>query len=116
MALRARSSIFFGTVITSAAIAAACGSDDTSLFSPGADGGEGGGFTDSSFVPSEGGGFVGGDSSVPVGPIVIAPADKVLDVTAGGTIPTISYTATVGGVSVTPAWSIDRGEIGSIDV
>ncbi|MGH7285677.1 MAG: hypothetical protein ACRELY_29515, partial [Polyangiaceae bacterium] len=114
-ALRARVSIFFGAVITSAAIAAACGSDDSSIFGGGPDGG--GGFTDGSIItPGDGGGFVSGDSSTPVGPIVIAPADKVLDVTSGGTLPTISYAATVGGVAVTPAWSIDRGEIGSIDV
>lgn len=115
MAFRARASIFFLTVITSAAIAAACGSDDSSIFNSGDDGG--GSFTDGSIIaPGDGGGFIGSDSAVPVGPIVISPADKVLDVVAGGTVPTISYTATVGGIAVHPAWSIDRGEIGAIDV
>lgn len=115
MALRARSSVLFGILVSVCAIAAACGSDDSSIFGGGPDGG--GTLDDGTvFTPNDGGGFVTGDSSTPSGPIVIAPADKIIDVANGATTPTISYTATVGGAPVTPAWSLDRGELGSIDV
>src|SRR6185312_7455303 len=49
------------------------------------------------------------------GPLVIAPADQVM-MAAPGAMPTVQYTATINGQSVAPAWTIDRGEIGSIDV
>ena len=31
-------------------------------------------------------------------------------------MPTVQYTATINGASVSPAWTIDRGELGAIDV
>jgi hypothetical protein len=49
------------------------------------------------------------------GPLVIAPLDQVLSA-APGAMPTLQYSATINGASVAPAWTIDRGEIGSIDV
>jgi hypothetical protein len=58
--------------------------------------------------------------STPVDPdaatLSIEPADSVLDVIVGGTIPTISYVAKASGAPVAVAWGIDRGEIGSINV
>jgi len=45
----------------------------------------------------------------------IAPLDSVIDVTVGGAIPTVTYTATADGKTVAPAWKVDRGEIGIID-
>ncbi len=49
------------------------------------------------------------------GPLTIAPLAQVLTITPG-MMPTVQYTATVGGASVSPAWTIDRGELGTIDV
>jgi hypothetical protein len=49
------------------------------------------------------------------GQLVIAPLDQVV-VAAPGAMPTLQYSATVNSASVSPAWTIDRGEIGSIDV
>ncbi|MGZ3430031.1 MAG: hypothetical protein ACXVCV_25445, partial [Polyangia bacterium] len=49
------------------------------------------------------------------GQLVIAPLDQVV-VAAPGMMPTLQYSATVNSASVSPAWTIDRGEIGSIDV
>ncbi|HEX8951643.1 MAG TPA: hypothetical protein VF945_07340 [Polyangia bacterium] len=69
-------------------------------------------------------GVVGGGSDLAVGPVdtgdmsgplVIMPADKVIT-TVPGMMPTQQYTATINGASVAPAWTIDRGELGTIDV
>ena len=49
------------------------------------------------------------------GPLVITPIDQVVPA-APGAMPTVQYAATVNGMSVAPQWTIDRGEIGSIDV
>jgi len=48
--------------------------------------------------------------------LAIEPVDKILDVTVGGTLPTIAYVAKASGTPVAVAWSIDRGELGKIDV
>lgn len=115
MVFRARATLLFSVVLISGGIAGACGSDDSSTF----DGGVDSGLDDGSLISNDGGiiGF-GNDGSTtnPKGPLVIAPADKIIDVTFGTAIAPVSYTATVGGVSVSPAWSIDRGELGAIDV
>jgi hypothetical protein len=49
------------------------------------------------------------------GPLAITPLDKVVTA-APGAMPTVQYAATINGQSVAPAWTIDRGEIGTIDV
>lgn len=80
-------------------------SDDTST-----SGETGGGDEDTSF----------NIDSTPLDPdaatLAIEPADQVLDVTVGGTIPTISYVAKASGAPVAVAWGIDRGEIGALNV
>src|SRR5437763_14845071 len=55
------------------------------------------------------------DNGDMAGPLVIAPLDQVVTA-APGAMPTVQYTATVNGTSVAPQWTIDRGEIGTIDV
>ncbi|HEV8248312.1 MAG TPA: hypothetical protein VGP93_21195, partial [Polyangiaceae bacterium] len=72
-----------------------------------------------------GGGLnVGGESAV--GPLVITPLDPVMDVTVengmvtsttlvGGAATPLTFSATAGGAPVMPAWSIERGELGSMD-
>jgi hypothetical protein len=55
------------------------------------------------------------DTGDMAGQLVIAPIDQVV-IAAPGTMPTLQYSASVNGASVSPAWTIDRGEIGSIDV
>lgn len=116
MAFRTRATLVFGVSIFVAGVAGACGSDGDSNF--GADGGST--FNDdsgqSTQPDSSGIGIGGGDgSTTPKGPLVIAPADKVIDVTAGSTITPVNYTATISGTAVSPTWSIDRGELGSIN-
>ncbi len=49
------------------------------------------------------------------GPLVIAPLNQTIT-TAPGTMPTLQYTATINGSSVSPQWTIDRGELGTLDV
>ncbi|HEX7665308.1 MAG TPA: hypothetical protein VF407_12375 [Polyangiaceae bacterium] len=116
MPLRARSSLFFAAALTASAIFAACGSDDSSQFGDGSDGGEGSDATfDGSQPFSDGGGFTN-DGSTPSGPITITPADQVIDIPVGASIPTVTYQALQSGKSVGALWSIDRGEIGSIDL
>jgi hypothetical protein len=58
----------------------------------------------------------GNGSDMVLGDLVIMPLDQTLPVTVGGTVPTLSFTASVNGASVAPAWTVDRGEIGTIDV
>jgi hypothetical protein len=116
MVFRTRATLLFGVVLLVGGVAGACGSDDTSIFEK--DGGSTSG-DDSGGLGGDGGmiGLGGGDgSTTPKGPMVIVPINKVIDVTAGTTITPVNYTATIGGVAVAPAWSIDRGELGSIDV
>ena len=48
--------------------------------------------------------------------IIITPPDQTLSMTQGGTPPTLQYTAVVDGQTVLPSWSIDVGELASIDV
>ncbi len=55
------------------------------------------------------------DNGDMAGPLVIAPLDQVVTA-APGAMPTVQYAATVNGQPVSPAWTIDRGEIGTIDV
>jgi len=55
------------------------------------------------------------DNGDMAGPLVISPLDQVVTAMPG-TMPTVQYAATVNGMSVAPQWTIDRGEIGSIDV
>jgi len=100
------------------AIAApACGSSSDSEF-PDLTGGDGGplGGGDGSFVDgTNGGGLLPDGGLDPKAVFVVAPADKVIDVTVGQPIPTVGYTATVNGKQVDVGWSVDRGEIGTID-
>ncbi|MGH7269344.1 MAG: hypothetical protein ACREJ3_02855, partial [Polyangiaceae bacterium] len=49
-----------------------------------------------------------------VGPLVIGPANKTIDVNYGAQTPSVTYTATIGGQIVPASFAIDRGEIGSI--
>ncbi|HEY8039472.1 MAG TPA: hypothetical protein VIF15_06745, partial [Polyangiaceae bacterium] len=49
------------------------------------------------------------------GSLVIAPANKTIDVAFGAQSPTVTYSATVFGQPVGASFAIDRGEIGSID-
>lgn len=110
MALRARW-LVGATVATSTAIAVACGSTgEDSTFDPGA-----ADATTSSSGASGTSGFVAGDGSPnDTLPISITPADPVITVKAGQTTPTVQLTAIAGGAPVAVAWSLDRGEIGSI--
>jgi hypothetical protein len=61
--------------------------------------------------------FVGDDASGDdaSGPLVISPANTSIDVNLGQQTPTVSYSATVGGVAVAASFAIDRGEIGSVN-
>ncbi|HEX4450874.1 MAG TPA: hypothetical protein VH143_08400 [Kofleriaceae bacterium] len=66
------------------------------------------------------GGTTGGtDASGPTSDadttFAIAPLAKVIT-TAPGSTPTVQYTATLGGTSVAPEWTIDKGELGNLDV
>ena len=87
------------------------------LFSCAQHGGNGGTGTDGGSGGGGGGNDAGGGG--PTGDadtvFAIAPLAKVI-MTAPGTSPTVQYSATVGGVPVSPAWTTDRGELGTLDV
>ncbi len=50
------------------------------------------------------------------GPLVLSPLNQVITIAPGATTPGVNFTATVNGIGVDPAWTIDRGEIGQIIV
>jgi hypothetical protein len=114
-------SAVFALVLGLVVVCAACGGGG-SPFTPPEGSGNDGGVADATVSPGDDGGtpHLGGDSgSVDAsGPLVISPADPVITVTLGQTpsIPTQTFTATSGGVTVGPQWTIDRGEIGAIGV
>src|SRR5579859_3234010 len=56
---------------------------------------------------------LGGDLA---GVLTIAPLNAVVTATSATPKPTVQYMAQWSGASVAPAWTIDRGEIGTIDV
>ncbi|MCU1277055.1 MAG: hypothetical protein JWM53_601, partial [bacterium] len=55
------------------------------------------------------------DTGDMAGPLSIAPLDQTLNA-APGMMPTLQFTATVNSASVSPVWTVDRGELGSLDV
>src|SRR4051812_8384933 len=59
--------------------------------------------------------FPSGSDEDMSGPLVIAPLDQVV-VATPGQMPTVQYSALVNSLSVAPAWTIDRGEIGAVGV
>ncbi len=65
----------------------------------------------------EGGIFVGpgAGGSTMQGFDVQPSAPQELTVTAGGAIPSVTYTATLDGAPIGAGWSIDRGDVASID-
>ncbi len=56
-----------------------------------------------------------GSTSIPTGPLTIAPLNDVITVPYGTQAPTVTYTAKVGGQSVAASFSIDLGQVGSIN-
>jgi hypothetical protein len=104
------------------ALLTACGS------SPGADGPGDAGVTDATstpdvhFVVSSNDGSADGAQSIfivtsdaaPQGLLTIAPLMQTVTVVTGQALPTVAFTAFVGGTATGANWSIDRGELGSI--
>ncbi|HEY1691100.1 MAG TPA: Ig-like domain-containing protein [Polyangiaceae bacterium] len=102
-----------------AGLAAACGSKgggDTFAPGSGHDGGvadgTAGDATGSSDGPTLLGDGMAGDSAS--GPLAIAPANATLAVPYGTQKPTVTFTATAGGVSVPASFTIDLGQIATI--
>ncbi len=96
--------------------AAACGTEDVSTFPDGTDAGDGtGDATTSGDSPTIDPFPDAGTGEAATGTLDIAPKDAVVDVTSGQATPTLAYTATSLGSMVAPIWTIDRGEIGSMD-
>lgn len=105
--------------LTTAGIAGACsGQTEQGLDPAGGDGGADA--EDTSLVTDVGDETPFELDAPPVDPdaaaLAIEPADPVLDVTVGGTLPTLAFVAKASGTPVSVAWSIDRGELGAIDV
>lgn len=96
------------------ALVAACGTNDESVFTNG-NNGDGGGSTsgDPPFFPPAEGGI---DPDAQASPIEITPADQTLTFTTGQPAPTLQLEAKIiaTGQKVPAAFTIDRGEIGTI--
>jgi hypothetical protein len=102
-------SALFLSLLGVAALGGGCGSSgDKSVFTPpGADAGLGG---DTGTFNDSGHSF-GGDSSLTG--LTISPANPTLKVTGPGT--TLQFQALEGGTPVSPQWTIDVADIGTID-
>jgi hypothetical protein len=99
-----------------AALAGACGSSNNgSAFKPGGSGDASMG--DDAENSPDGPSLLGdaGSSDAPTGPMAIAPANTSIAVPYGTHAPTVTFTATVGGVQVPASFSIDLGQIGLIN-
>lgn len=97
----------------------ACGTSNDSTFGSGGDAGANADGSTNVFPP----GVLGdlkdsGDNSPIPAPIRIEPADQTVNVTVGGSAPTIAYVAKIisSGEVVPAIWAIDRGELGTIDL
>jgi hypothetical protein len=98
-------------------VCATCQSSGEKTFGAGDDGGGGGetsvGGDDGGLYES--GNLVGDGSGSQKGPLAITPADPVVNVVAGGSIPTVQFALTVGGQAATAShWLLDQGALGSI--
>ena len=51
-----------------------------------------------------------------IGMLTIVPLDQTVNVTYGQAPPTLTYQAFVDGAIVSPSWSLDRGELGTVGV
>ena len=58
---------------------------------------------------------LGGDTSKPSGALAITPAAASIVVPYGTHTPTVTYTAKAGGATVAASFSIDLGQIASVD-
>jgi hypothetical protein len=89
---------------------AACGSDDGNEFKTDGGGGDDATASDSTNPFGDDSGY---DPDAAL--LVVMPQNQMVTVVDGQPIPTVQYTATMLGQPVTPLWTIDRGEMGSID-
>jgi hypothetical protein len=109
-----RLGLFCVLVLALVATVAACGSSNSSgSFPPVNDGGPprdgtAGGFDGPSLLGDAGGG------DAPSGPLAIAPMNLSIPVAYGTQTPTVTFTATAGGVPAPASFSIDLGQIGTI--
>jgi hypothetical protein len=58
---------------------------------------------------------LGGDATQPTGPLEIGPTGQTLVVPHGKHAPTLGFTATEGGHAVSASFSIDKGQVGTIN-
>jgi hypothetical protein len=93
-------------------VAAAC--DPTTGIGDGRDLSGGGGGTDDMSVG--GGEWDLSDIDFSLALDVQPAAQQMITVAPRATTPTVTFTATLGGQPVSVAWSVDRGDIGSVDV
>ncbi len=91
---------------------AACGSSGATGSTSDGGGGTGRGSNDGGPVFVLGGGDAGADGAQSA--ISITPLMPVLTLVTGQTVPTVQFTASVGGTSVIAGWSLDQAQLGSI--
>lgn len=104
-----------------AALGAACGSsgDGSTFQPPGPDGSTSDGSDDSTLPPDDGGivfdTSTGDATSDATQGFDVQPATlQTITVPIGQTTPTVAYTATLNGHPINAAWSLDRGDLGSV--
>ena len=99
-----------------AAVGGACGTATNSAFQRGGSGDASTGASDGS-TRSDGPSLLGdaAEGDAPTGAMAITPANLKIAVPYGASAPTVTYKATVGGLSVPASFAIDLGQIGVID-
>jgi hypothetical protein len=116
MAFLRRLTVCGGALIVAAGAAAACGSERTSAFNEAPDAfvpvtDDAGNYNNN---PNFGGPSDSGDN--PIGNFAVTPdTDQIITVNVGANSPTVAYSATLDGTPVQVGWSVDRGDMGSIE-
>jgi hypothetical protein len=116
-------SLAFYLVVCLAVLGAACGgsTSSNSEFEPGGRDASSGthGDSGSTMLPTSDASLFGPDADITgdaaEGPLVISPGTATITAVFGQAPPTKGYTANTGGGPVPASFTIDRGEIGSID-
>lgn len=103
--------VLLAAVGLGASVAAACGDDPGATF-PGGDGGDGSALLDGEDPFGGDSGLVDPDAQA----LVVLPQGQIVTVTSGQPLPTLQFAAWLGQAQVPASWSIDRGEIGNVNV
>ncbi len=113
----ARTRVFPLVLVAALGVAVACGTSADSNFvdDKGSDSDRPDGSSSGQIGVPGSSGTSGRDGSTSITTLVIDPAEATLDIVPGQALPSVQFRALGDGVPVNAGWTVDRGELGSID-